>query len=129
MRVLIVDDSDDTAVIMSKYFHHVGHEARTAQNGKDALRLFTEFEPEVVLLDLCLPEMDGYEVLREIRRDPALRDLRVVALTAFARAEDRTRALNAGFQTHIAKPVTAAELIAVVRSLGRLHAARDTDPA
>lgn len=82
------------------------------------------FSPDVVLSDIGMPKRDGYDFIRRLREHSSLAGVPAVALTALARAEDRTRALNAGFQAHLAKPVAAAELVAIVRSLGRLHSAQ-----
>jgi CheY-like chemotaxis protein len=81
-----------------------------ASNGREALQKIRETLPDLVLLDIQMPEMDGYAVLRAIRSDPSLQSLRVVALTAFAMQGDRERALEAGFDDYVTKPVTVAKL-------------------
>jgi len=81
-----------------------------ASDGREALRKMRETPVDLVLLDIQMPEMDGYQVGHEIRADPALKNLRVVALTAFAMQGDRERALAAGFDDYITKPVTLAKL-------------------
>jgi CheY-like chemotaxis protein len=86
------------------------------------LRTFT---PDVILSDIGMPHQDGYDFIRQLRERPLFAGIPAVALTALARVEDRTRALNAGYQSHVAKPLAAAEVVAVVRSLGRLRFARD----
>jgi CheY-like chemotaxis protein len=89
-----------------------------ASNGAEALEKIRQAPPDLVLLDIQMPEMDGFQVLHEIRRDPALRDLRVVALTAFAMQGDRDRALDAGFDDYITKPVTGVKLKAQLDAAG-----------
>jgi len=81
-----------------------------AGDGREALKLIRETHPDLVLLDIQMPEMDGYEVVRAIRRDPSLRGLRVVALTAFAMRGDRERALAAGFDDYLTKPIAFSKL-------------------
>jgi two-component system cell cycle response regulator DivK len=81
-----------------------------ASDGREALERIREMLPDLVLLDIQMPEMDGYQVLREIRNDPVLRNLRVVALTAFAMQGDRERALAAGFDDYLTKPVAVGRL-------------------
>ncbi len=78
------------------------------------MEVLETFTPDVILSDIGMPRQDGYELSAGLRERPAFSGIPAVALTALARAEDRTRALNAGFQSHIAKPLAAAELVAVV---------------
>jgi CheY-like chemotaxis protein len=86
----------------------------------EALDAFTQFAPDVVVSDVGMPEHDGYELITRLRDLPGGRSVPAVALTALARGEDRTRALRAGFQLHLAKPVDFAELVAVVQNLAAL---------
>jgi two-component system CheB/CheR fusion protein len=91
-----------------------GHEVRTARDGREALEQAVAFEPEVVLLDIGLPQMDGYEVARRLRQlEPARRAL-LVALTGYGQPTDRQRSLEAGFDEHLLKPVDPTALEALV---------------
>ena len=82
-----------------------GHVTRTASSGLEALRLAAEFLPEVVLLDIGLPGMDGFEVARRLRAMPALKNAVLIAMTGYASPEDRVTATQAGFDAHLVKPV------------------------
>ncbi len=109
-RVLVADDNPaGRELVREGWAEHVGSIIE-ASDGREALAKIRETRPDLVLLDIQMPEMDGYAVVREIRGDPALRDLRVVALTAFAMQGDRERALEAGFDDYVTKPVTIQKL-------------------
>jgi PAS domain S-box-containing protein len=109
-RVLVADDNPaGRELVRESLTDHVSSIIEAA-DGREALEKIRETRPDLVLLDIQMPEMDGYAVLREIRSDPALRSLRVVALTAFAMQGDRERALDAGFDDYLTKPVTVAKL-------------------
>ena len=129
IRVLAVDDDFDSVDIVKRILTARGAEVRSAGSVGDAMVLLRTFTPDVVLSDIGMPQQDGYDFIRELRERPFFAGIPAVALTALARAEDRTRALNAGFQAHISKPLAAAELVAVVRSLGRLRFAREGNPS
>jgi CheY-like chemotaxis protein len=88
---------------------------------KDAIKEFSRFAPDVVLSDIGMPEHDGYELIARVRALPGGRAVPAVALTALARNEDRTRALRAGFQVHVPKPVDFVELVTVVQNLAALQ--------
>ncbi|SDC73410.1 hypothetical protein SAMN05216345_103485 [Cupriavidus sp. YR651] len=108
-RILIVDDSPDSADSMAALLTVLGHEARPAYNGMEALALARSFAPDVVLLDLEMPDMSGFEVLAALRADDtaaASARLRVFALTGRGTAEDRRRTKAAGFDDHLVKPLT-----------------------
>jgi CheY-like chemotaxis protein len=94
-----------------------GAEVAPASSVAEALKLVEKFDPDVVVSDVGMPDQDGYEFIRLVRAQRSPSQLPAAALTAFARAEDRRRALLAGFQTHVVKPVDPDELVAVVASL------------
>lgn len=109
-RVLIVDDNEDSANSLAMVLKLGGHETASVYTAVDALRHATVFKPDVVLLDIGLPGMDGYEVAQKLRELPGLRDIRLVAVTGYGRSDDRRRAREAGFDDHLTKPVEFAVL-------------------
>jgi CheY-like chemotaxis protein len=109
-RVLVADDNPAGRELVREGLAGLASAVVEASDGREAIEKIRELLPDLVLLDIQMPEMDGYEVLREIRNDPALQGLRVVALTAFAMQGDRERALAAGFDDYLTKPVTVAKL-------------------
>ena len=109
-RVLVADDNPAGRELVREALAGVVGSIIEAADGREALKKLRETLPDLVLLDIQMPEMDGYAVLREIRSDPALKRLRVVALTAFAMEGDRERAIEAGFDDYLTKPVTVAKL-------------------
>ena len=122
LRVLAVDDQPDTLAVIQRVLNHAGAEVRTATNVAEGLSILRDWPAELVISDIGMPGQDGYCFVRELRDHPnaAIRTLRVIALTAFARAEDRKQALDAGFNDHLAKPVQAAMLLdKVARVSGR----------
>ena len=104
-RILVVDDNQDSAESLALMLRLEGHETRSAQDGMEALLLADVFRPEVVLLDIGLPKLDGYEVARRIRTAPWGAVMLLVALTGWGQEGDRRRALEAGFDQHLVKPV------------------------
>jgi CheY-like chemotaxis protein len=127
VRVLIVDDDADAMELVRRVLVSCEAQVTTASSGARGLELLEEECPDVVLADIGMPEMDGYEFIKQVRAsDPQgagarerARGTPVVALTALARSEDRRRAMLAGFDLHMAKPVEPAELVAVVGRLAR----------
>ncbi len=122
IKVLLVDDDADTLTTLCGILKRKGAEVRTAGSMQDGLEAFVKFNPQVIVSDIGMPMHDGYEFVQRVRALPGGRAVPAVALTALARAEDRTRALTAGFQIHIPKPADPMELIAVVRNLASLAA-------
>ncbi|MDQ0139931.1 hybrid sensor histidine kinase/response regulator [Cupriavidus necator] len=120
-RILVVDDNVDALEAMTMALQAMGHTVVTAPDGPSALARATEARPEVVLLDLGMPAMDGFETVRRLRALPELRGAKLVALTGFGQPEDRRRALAAGFDQHLVKP---ADLDALNRLLEELDQAQ-----
>jgi PAS domain S-box-containing protein len=104
-RVLVVDDNVDAAESVAMLLRLAGHDVRVAHNGPEAVQVATTYRPEVVVLDIGLPGMSGYEVARSLRQDPQFRDTLLVAVTGYGQEEDRQRSEEAGFDHHLTKPV------------------------
>ena len=122
VRVLLVEDEADQRHLLRRLLEEQGAEVRVAEEANSGLDQLRAQRPQVLISDIGLPGMDGYEFLRRVRLLPATEGGRTpaVALTAFARAEDRQRALRAGYQAHVTKPAEAAELINVIANLASL---------
>ncbi len=123
VSVLVVDDDSDSRELLEFILERAGAEVRTAKSAADALAAFSQYETHLVLSDIGMPQGDGYSLIRDIRTHASAKKRRipVIALTAFARSEDRTRALVEGFNLHMAKPVEPAELIETVARLASQH--------
>ena len=123
IRILVLDDEVDARDLFKRVLEECGASVLTASTVDEALELIETYKPHVVVSDISMPGKDGYEFIHKLRGLPPERggDIPAAAVTAFARLEDRIRALHSGYQTHIAKPVEAAELIAVVSSLAGCH--------
>jgi CheY-like chemotaxis protein len=116
-RVLIVDDNHDAAVLLSEMLSALGYVTRFVHDGPAALGFAKEFQPDLALLDIGLPVMDGYELARRFAQQPALRETRLIALTGYGQRQDRQRSADAGFVAHLVKPVDIEELRAVLDSI------------
>ncbi|HEY3731086.1 MAG TPA: ATP-binding protein [Steroidobacteraceae bacterium] len=109
-RILIVDDNADAADSLAMLLQLDGHETLAVYNSVDAIEQAQSFRPDVMLLDIGLPEMNGYEVARRVRSRPELAQIRLIALTGYGQASDRARAQAAGFDAHLMKPVEPQQL-------------------
>jgi signal transduction histidine kinase len=104
-RILVVDDNVDAAESLGTMLAYSGHDVRVAHGGVEALSTAREFAPNVMILDLGMPEMDGYAVARAVRSDPRFAATRLIALSGYGQAEDRRRTADVGFDEHLVKPV------------------------
>jgi CheY-like chemotaxis protein len=109
-RILVVDDHEDSAASLGELLALEGHEVRTALSGTAALRAAADFEPDTILLDIGLPDLDGYEVCRRLRAQPWAADALIVAITGWGQRDDKRLADEAGFTVHMTKPVQVAVL-------------------
>jgi signal transduction histidine kinase len=114
-RILVVEDNPDAAATMRDFLELSGHEVQLAASGTDGIEAARQFHPEVVLCDIGLPGMTGFEVAEELRRDPVTRSAKLIAVTGYGRDEDRQRSKEAGFDLHLTKPVDPAQLRRVLR--------------
>jgi two-component system CheB/CheR fusion protein len=117
-RVLIVEDNRDFAESLRMLLALSGHEVEEAPNGPTGIEKAYTFHPDVVLCDIGLPGMSGYDVARRLRADPTLSSIILVAVTGYALPQDRRSAAEAGFDQHLSKPLSAEQLEAVVARAG-----------
>lgn len=109
-RILLADDHEDTLMALRAALEAEGHEVQSASDGMEVLRRFAAFRPTVLILDLNMPKLDGFDVCSVIRSRSADRTLRIVALSGHVLPEDRERSRRAGFDEHLAKPLDFALL-------------------
>jgi CheY-like chemotaxis protein len=117
VQVLAVDDDPDTRNLLKRILQEHSADVLTAASAEEALTLLEEHQPHIVLSDIGMPEMDGYDFLRRLRQSG--NQIPAVAVTAFARSEDRTKALIAGYHGHVTKPVEPNELVATVAAFAK----------
>ena len=111
LNVLVVDDNQDAAMTLQSMLEMHGHQCSVAFDGPEGLAAAQRLLPDVVLLDIGLPGMDGYQLARRLRDLPDLEGVTLAAITGYAADEDRRQAFEAGFDAHLAKPVEYAELV------------------
>jgi len=128
LRILVVDDNVDSARTLIRLLKLMGHEARTAHDGSQAVEAAEEYRPDLMLLDIGLPVMNGYEVARAIRRRPWGRDPVIVALTGWGQEDDRRRSKEAGIDDHLVKPMDPATLESLLAGM-RPGSHEDPGPA
>ena len=118
LRILVVDDSEDTADTMGTLLEMAGHAVQIAHSGPAALEAAATFRPEVVLLDIGLPGLDGYQVAERLRADPAMAGVTLIAASGYGQEEDRRRSAEAGIDRHLVKPVDLKELQDLLAAVG-----------
>ena len=116
-RILVVDDNEDSTDILSKLLGMSGHDVRTAYTGQAALEVATAQLPDVVLLDIGLPGINGYEVARRLRLLPRLAGVKLIAMTGYGQDSDRQLAREAGFDSHLTKPVDFKKVLELLTTL------------
>jgi two-component system, chemotaxis family, CheB/CheR fusion protein len=120
MRVMVVDDEADVADSVAQLLGTFGHDAHAVYDGAAAIDQSRTAPPDIMLVDIGMPGLSGYDVARQVRLDPSLRGIRLVALTGYGRDEDRGRAHEAGFDRHLTKPVADDKLRTILAELSPL---------
>ena len=115
-RILVVDDNEDAAEALALILRLSGHDVRTAHDGLEALDVAPAFLPQVVMLDLGMPNLNGYETAARIRAQPWGREIPLVALTGWGQPSDRQRTVAAGFNAHLVKPVDRRDVLTAIHS-------------
>jgi CheY-like chemotaxis protein len=110
VKVLVVDDNIDQVTMLTSMLEHVGYSVQSAYTGPDGLKVAQDWLPDIALLDIGLPGLDGYEVARRLRSDPHTKTTQLIALTGYARDTDISLAAEAGFDTHLTKPLDFSAL-------------------
>ena len=117
LTILVADDDLGTRLSIGDYLESIGYSVISAQNGRDALRLVEESQPHLIVTDITMPQMDGYELVRQIRQRPILRLLPVIFLTGRTATDEKIRGYQLGCDVYLEKPFELPELGAIVRNL------------
>ena len=114
--ILVVEDQEDNRQILRDLLGNAGYELTEAENGEEAIAAVARRRPDLILMDIQLPVMDGYEATRRIRTNPDLRSVPIIAVTSYALAGDENKALAAGCDGYVTKPYSPRDLLAKVRT-------------
>ena len=114
-RVLLVEDQEDNRQIVSDLLTSVGYELLVATNGQEGVDMAVAQRPDLILMDIQLPVLDGYEATRRIKADPALRQIPIIAVTSYALSGDDLKALEAGCDAYVTKPFSPRALLTKIR--------------
>jgi two-component system cell cycle response regulator DivK len=114
-RIMVVEDQEDNRQILRDLLGNAGYELIEAENGEEALAAVARHRPDLILMDIQLPVMDGYEATRRIRTNPGMKSVPIIAVTSYALAGDESKALAAGCDAYVSKPYSPRQLLAKVR--------------
>ncbi len=124
-KIVIADDNAQNVELLEAYLAEVDCDIRTARDGEETLRIVDEFEPDLLLLDVMMPRLSGFEVARKLRSEPKTRDILILMVTALNEASDFERGVQAGTDDFLTKPVNKVELLCRIRSLLRVRHLED----
>jgi len=125
-RVLIADDNETNVELLDSHLDGTGYEVRTAANGEETLAVAREWKPDVILLDVMMPKLSGFEVCKRLRADPDLKGVGVLMVTALDQPTDVEKAIDAGTDDFLTKPINKAELLLRTRAI--LEARKEAGP-
>ncbi|MCX8083234.1 MAG: response regulator [bacterium] len=120
-KVLVIEDNNQNLYLITFLLEKNGFEVIPARNGYEGILLAEETSPDVILLDIQLPQMDGFTVIKELRKIRALKDIPIVAVTSYAMVGDRERALESGFDAYIEKPINPDTFILELKNILKIH--------
>jgi len=120
-KILIADDNPQNVELLEAYLSEIDCEIRTAVDGEDTLRVVQEFQPDLLLLDVMMPKLSGFEVCRKLRSQPETKELMILMVTALNETSDYDRGVQAGTDDFLSKPVNKVELLCRIRSLLRVR--------
>jgi PleD family two-component response regulator len=120
-RILIADDTPQAAELHEVYLANEGYDVRIASDGEQTLQQVAEWHPDLILLDVMMPRISGFEVCKRLRADPATKDIAILMITALDQQADVERAVEAGTNDFLSKPINKAELLGRVRSMLRVR--------
>jgi CheY-like chemotaxis protein len=118
LRVLVVDDRRDAVELLATLLKTAGHEVRTAADGPTALEAALDYRPDVVVLDIGLPGLNGFEVAKRIRKEPTVKHAVLIAMTGYGQPADRQCSKEAGFDHHLVKPADFGEVLRILATVG-----------
>lgn len=116
LRILLVEDNDLNRELLADYLRHCGHEVFTLAQGSGFFVSIEQYQPNLVLLDLRLPDVDGYQLLEELQQQPHLQQLPIIVISGFAFQEEQQRALKLGARRYLVKPVSLTKLIEAIEA-------------
>ncbi len=116
-KILVIEDNEQNRILMRQILTHHGYEVLEAPDGLTGLEMARVHMPALILLDIQMPVMNGYAVIRELRNNPALRKIKTIAVTSFAMKGDREKALQAGFDEYVTKPIDTRKFPALVKEI------------
>ena len=128
-KIVIVEDNADSRELLCESLEHAGFDCHTAASGLEALALIDKVKPDIAILDVGLPGLDGFEIARRLRANPAHAKICLIALTGYGQASDRITSREAGFDEHLVKPARPETLLSLIGEMRSTDARRPTPPA
>ena len=116
-QVLVVDDNRDGAQTLAMLLRYAGHQVKVAFSGIQALQIAQDQKPNVILLDLAMPGMDGFQVAQALRERPETKDALIIAVSGYGNPDDQERCLSAGFNQHLLKPVKREQVLEIIKGM------------
>jgi CheY-like chemotaxis protein len=117
LKILVIDDNEASAKTLSWMMEFMGHEVRFALNAQEGMETARQFKPRVIMLDIGLPDINGYELCKLMRKDPAFKDVAFIAQTGWGQQEHLRKSREAGFDYHLVKPIQLAHLESILSSI------------